>query len=187
MNVFDLPQKAVSALNVLDLEKLKNFQFVVQIDGEFTGKELVAGFDEISGLADEVDVRMVKEGGHPGVHRYARRARQDALTCKRGMTFSRAMYRWFDEVRTWTKGRRDYRRTMSVYLLDWVDTPAGMVTFEAWRWDYFDAWPSAWEGPRLRARQPDIAFESLTIQHSGIYEQKGVFSGTAGEILSIFQ
>lgn len=187
MNLFDLPQMVLGELNVLDLEKLKNFRFLVQIDGEFTGKEFVAGFHEITGLGDVVDVSEVKEGGYPGVHRFPRRTHQDALVLKRGMTFSRAAWKWFEEVRHWTKGRPTYKRTMSVFLLDHVATPVGQIVFEAWRWDYQDAWPSDWQGPQLNAQQPSIAFESMTIQHSGIAEAKGLLSGKTGELLSIFQ
>jgi len=185
--VFDLPQAAVSALDVLELEKLTAFQFVVQIDGEFTGKEFVAGFHEVAGIGDQVDIQVVREGGYPGVHRFPRRARQDALTLRRGMTFSRSLSDWFDEVRVWTKGRDDYKRTMSIYLIDRIGTPAGQVSFEAWRWDVYGAWPSTWEGPKLHAQEQKIAIESVTVEHSGIIEGKGLLSGSAGEILSIFQ
>jgi len=187
VGLLDLPQSIIQYLNVLDLEKLKAFRFAVQIDGDFTGKEFVIGFADVQGLASEVDVKTVREGGYPGIHKFPRKARQGPLVLKRAMTFSRAMLEWYLEVRNWTKGKDDYTRSLSVFLLDAVTKPLGEVVYEVWRWDFFSAWPSKWQGPRLNAMQDSLAFESLTIEHSGIAEAKGIFSGQAGELLSVFK
>jgi phage tail-like protein len=187
MNVLDLPQEVISRLNVLDLEKLKGFRFAVQIDSEPAGKQFVAGFNQVSGLTDESEIRTIREGGWSGVHEFPARVKASPLVLKRGMTFSRSLWNWRKEVSEWTKGQPGYTRSLSVILLDTVNAPViGEVTFEAWRWDFFKAWPSKWDGPKLDSMKSDLAFETVTIRHSGMVEARGVLSGQAGEILSIF-
>jgi phage tail-like protein len=34
---------------------------------------------------------------------------------------------------------------------------------EKLRWNFFDAWPSKWEGPTLNATSSDVAIETLTL------------------------
>jgi phage tail-like protein len=33
------------------------------------------------------------------------------------------------------------------------------------RWNFFEAWPSKWEGPHLRARSSEVAIETIEITH----------------------
>ena len=187
MGLLDLPQSIIQHLNVLDLERLKAFRFAVQIDGDFTGKAFVVGFAAVQGLSSEVDVKTIREGGYPGLHKFPRKVKQGPLILKRTMTYSRAMWEWYLQVQNWTKGQDNYTRSLSVFLLDAVTKPIGEVVYEVWRWDFFSAWPSHWTGPRLNSMQDSVAFESLTIEHSGIAEAKGIFSGQAGELLSVFK
>ncbi len=198
----DLPNEVIEALDVLDLRQLLGLRFVVQIDGVgFRGKETVAGFRSISGLDSDLDIATVREGGVGQVHTFPRRERQPTVSLVRPVTYSRSLWNWFDEGRRWYKGRPDYTRTMSIYLLDGVTLSgvtgailggavapvAGEIVYEAWRWDFSRCWISNWRGPTLDANTNAIALEEVTIQHGGFVEAKGVLSGTAGEILSVFQ
>lgn len=187
MSLISAPEQIIEALDILGLERLKSFNFAVQIDGQFTGSQFVLGFESVDGLSETLDVKEVLEGGYPGRHKFPRKARQNAITLVRGMTFSRSFWNWHQEVINWTKGQPDYRRTMSIYMLDQIVKIGMAVKFEAWRWDLFQAWPSEWLGPPLKANEEKAAFEAIVIQHSGISEAEGVFSGTAGEILGVFQ
>jgi phage tail-like protein len=36
---------------------------------------------------------------------------------------------------------------------------------EVARWNFFEAWPSKWEGPHLRARSSEVAIETIEITH----------------------
>jgi len=189
MSIADLPQEVIDQLNVLNLEKLKRFQFAVQIDGNLGGgyvSGLIAGFDRIRGLGDEVEIREVQEGGYPGKYRFPRKSKQNAITLTRGMTYSRSLFDWYREVAGWTKGKDDYRRNVSIIMLDRIEIAAGQIEYEAWRWNIYNAWPSGWRGPRFNSLSNDLAFESVTLQHSGISEANGLLSGKAGEIASIF-
>jgi len=189
VGLLDLPNQVIEALNVLDLHQLNGLRFVVQIDGDgFIGKETVAGFRAVDNLVSDLEVQKLAEGGSGQVHTFPRRERQPSITLTRPVTFSRSLWNWFLAGRHWKKGQPSYIRTMSIYLLDSVHLPlTGEVTYEAWRWDFSRCWISTWRGPRMDATNDAIAVEEVIIQHGGVVEAKGVLSGIAGEILSIFQ
>ena len=192
MNLSDLPNDLIQRLNILGLEPLKTFRFAVQIDGDPEGKAFVAGFSEVSGIDKEVEVRKIREGGNPGIYTFPRNTKAGQLVLTRPMLFSRSLFNWFGEVQNWTKGKPDYRRSVSVFLLDEVSSAgrtqlATPILYEAWRWDFFGAYPTAWSGPKLDSMRSETAREIITLQHTGISEGLGVLSGDAGEILSVFQ
>jgi len=187
MSLIDLPQTVIDQLDVLHLEPLKQFQFAVQIDGHPFPNALALGVHEIRGLADGVDVREVQEGGFSGRYRFPRRQQNEAITLVRGQTLSRSFWKWYDSVRSWTKGRPDYRRTCSILMLDRIVIAGEPVQYEVWRFDLFGAWPSQWIGPNLVATEEGIAFESIVLQHAGMSEGKSVFSDKTREYLSILQ
>jgi phage tail-like protein len=186
--ILDLPNQVIEKLDVLDLRQLTGLQFVVQIDGDgFVGKETVAGFRQVRGLSAELDIFTLKEGGFPGVHTFPRRERSSVIRLQRPLTFSRSLWNWYLQGREWRKGAPSYIRTMSIYLLDTVGGAGQAITYEAWRWDLYRCWLSFWDGPGLDANRDAIALETATVQHSGLVEARGILSGTAGEILSLFQ
>jgi len=185
MAVATLPQDVLSRLNVLGLETLKEFSFAVEIDGDLPGSRFAAGFDAIEGLGDRVEIREIKEGGYPGRHRFPRNSQQNAITLRRGITLSRSLWKWYQEAIMWIRGKPDYRRNLSIYMFDYVRTPAGLVPYEVWQWDLYFAWLSEWNGPHLGALSERIAVESIVIQHTGLAEARGLFSGKAGEVLGL--
>ncbi len=197
MRASELPQAVLDRLDILHLEKLRTNRFAVQIDAghDVTDRRgltvmryaasAVLGFEKVEGLHGQVDVREVREIGFRGVHRFPRRSRHPALRLIRGLATSHRLWDWFCEVREWTKGGPDYRRSLSIFMLDSVATPGGLVDYEVWRWDVFDAWPSEWHGPALDANSNGMAIEGITIQHSGIAAPQGILSGIAGEVLNV--
>lgn len=187
MPIVDLPDGIISRLNILGLERLREFQFAVQIDGDLFGNQFVLGFESVIGLGDTIDVRKVQEGGHTGQHSFPRRRQNDAITLVRGMTLHKGLWAWFDQVRNWGIGRPDYRRTLSLFMLDQERLAGEPVNYEVRRWDVFGAWPSNWKGPTLSATSEGIAFESITIQHAGLSAPRDVFSGSTGTALGILQ
>lgn len=188
MNLFDLPEEVKAKLDVLNLEQLKGFQFIVQIDGEdFKGKETVAGFRSIGDMRTKLELVKIKELGYKGVYTFPKKEIDTSITLERPLTFSRSLWNWYMSWRYWTKGLPDYRKSMSIYLLDTINEPGlGNIVYEAWRWDFYNCYISAWNAPALSSTVSKIAIESITIEHSGIVEAKGVLSGQAGEILSLF-
>ena len=185
MPIFDISGNVLSALNVLGLEKLKSFQFVVEIDGELTGNKFVAGFQNIVGFSDRVNVSEVVELGYNGTHKFPRNSPQSGLTFSRGMTYDRTMWNWFQSAKNCYREKPDYRKTMSVYMIDYVNVFSNLAPFEVWRWNISGAWPSAWTGPRFNSNRESLAFESVTIQYHSFSEAKGILSGVTGEIASL--
>lgn len=183
MNLASLPEALKSRLNLLGLEPLTRFQFAVAIEGV-----AAAGFNEVQGIENSMDVREVTEGGYPGVHKFPRLYRTSAITLMRGLTFSRALWDWHQEVVEWTKGRPDYTRSASIYMLSQILPPTdsiiriGPLPYEVWRFDLTDAWPSAWKGPDLQSMTEEMAIETITIQHSGLAVAEGLLSGMTGEV-----
>jgi len=185
MSILDLPSDVLSSLNILNLEKLRAYQFAVQIDGELTGNKFVAGFENIKGFADRVNVKEVIESGYTGTHKFPRHSPQSGIVLTRGMTYDRTLWNWFQAVKNWGKGEPDYRKTMSIYMIDRINVYSNIAPFEVWRWDIMGAWPSKWVGPRFDSLKEKFAFESVRIQYSSITEAEGILSGITGEIASL--
>lgn len=190
MAIVNLPQNILDKLDFLNLEVLKRFQFVVSIDGDFFGSQFIIGFEKIVGIGGSVEVRDVREGGHPGNYYFPRTSRRDTILLVRGMTLNPGLWNWFNEVRNWKKGKSNYARTMSITMLDHISprqTKGEPIPFEVWRFDIVDAWPSEWRGPELSAQDEELAFESITLQHGGITRAKSLISDEVANIVSLLQ
>lgn len=193
MSMFNTPDSILDKVNVLDLEKFKTFRFAIAIDNstpekispEEYGYSMIAGVEKISGLQDEVEIKTVKELGFSGVHQYPRSRRPSQIEIEHGVTFSRYLFDWYQEVLNWTKGKPDYRRQVSIFLLDDITVAGQTGTYETWRWDIRNAYPMNWVGPRLDANRSDTAFESVKLVHDGIVEDKSIFSSKGGELVSL--
>lgn len=129
------------------VDPYKNFNFRVEIDGIS-----VAGFSEVSGIGSEVEIIEYREGGDhvtrklPGLRKFSN------VTLKRGMTASRDLYNWHRALLQGTL----QRRSAVIVLLD--DERA-----EVARWQLRDAFPQKYEGPRLSAKNSEVAIETLVL------------------------
>ncbi len=183
---FTLPETLIDRLDVLDLQPLTEHRFAVEIEGLPPGSRFVAGFSAVRGLTARLQVREVNEGGFRGVHRFARRRQDSAVTIQRLMTADRFLWDWHAEASGWEPGKPDYTRSVSIYMIDAVSISGLEVPFEVWRWDLTAAWPSEWSGPPdLDALSDRTAHETVTLQHRGISEAKGIFSGTIGQVAGL--
>ncbi len=133
-------------------EPYKNFNFRVEIDGIS-----IAGFSECSGLGSRVDVIEYREGGSAALRKLPGLRKFNDIVLKRGITGSRELQDWHSNI---LKGQAD-RRNGSVILLD----DAGQ---EVVRWNFFNAFPSRWEGPHLKGDRQDVAVETLTLSCEGL-------------------
>ncbi|HEX2205761.1 MAG TPA: phage tail protein [Longimicrobium sp.] len=133
-------------------DPLTAFRFLVTMEGEPVG-----AFSEVTGLAAEVEVLEVPEGGENGfVHKLPGRAKHGNLTLRRGVV-TLGLWRWFAEV----MAGRPVRRTISVVVLPGAQ-PAIPVRF------VFDsAVPVRWTGPELKAEQSAVAVETVELAHHG--------------------
>ena len=130
------------------VDPFKNSRFLVEIDGI-----VQAGFSDCSGLGSHVEPVEYREGGDPNtVRKLPGKVTYPDITLKWGITNSRELYDWhFAAV-----SGQIQRKNGSVILLD--DTGAEQV-----RWNFFNAWPSKWDGSALTAKGNDVAIDSLTV------------------------
>jgi phage tail-like protein len=131
----------------------KAFIFLVEIDGIAR-----AAFSEVSGLESETAVVEYRMGGEPntvrklpGLTKYAN------IVLRRGVTKDDELWNWRKAV---VDGNVD-RRNGSITLLD--DSHNEVV-----RWNFYNGWPSKWEGPALDAKANEVAIETLEIAHEGL-------------------
>lgn len=124
------------------------------------------GFQEVSGLDVEMDIKDHEEGGrNDGVIRRVGRAKYSPLVCKRGM-FGPAggdavpeLWQWFQDVVAGVRPLRRYDGT--VVVQDQRGRPAAAWLFSA-------ALPVKLVGPQLNARTGEIAVEELHLAHQGL-------------------
>ena len=80
------------------------------------------------------------------------KAKYPPITLKWGVTDSYELYAWHLEA----VNGRIRREHGSIILQD----DAGQ---EKVRWNFFDAWPSKWDGPDFNAKGNDVAIDTLTV------------------------
>jgi phage tail-like protein len=135
------------------IDPIPNLNFLVEIDGITR-----AAFQTVSGFDSTIDVIEHREGGDnltprklPGQTKHAN------IVLKWGLTADDELYRWHCDA---VRGNLQ-RKNGSIVLLD----RAGR---EVVRWNFYNAWPSKWDGPDLNAEGNDVAIETLELAHEGI-------------------
>lgn len=135
------------------VDPFRTFNFLVEIDGI-----AVAGFSECSGLGAETDVIEYREGSdQQGIRKLPGLQRYSSIVLKRGITGDKSFWQWWKSVRD---GQAD-RRNGSIVLLD-------AERNEVARWNFFNGWPSKWEGPAFNAKANGVALETVEIVHEGL-------------------
>ena len=131
-----------------ETDPLGAYNFLVEISGVN-----VAAFSEVSGLQSEIEVIEFRSGSDPSHLRKIPGLRKfGSITLKRGLVRSDELWQWHKAA---LDGNVD-RRSGSIILLE--DDRQ-----EALRWNFFEAWPSKYEGPLLRAGSSEVAIETLTL------------------------
>ena len=135
------------------VDPYRNFNFLVEIDGIRQG-----GFSDCSGFGASTDPVEYREGGENTTSRkLAGQTKYTNITLKWGLTDSRELYDWYRNV---INGKVD-RKNGSIVLLDTTGQ-------EKVRWNFYNAWPTKWDGPDFSAKANDIAIETLELAHEGI-------------------
>lgn len=136
------------------LDPYLDCNFLVEIDGLLAG-----GFDEVSGLESQVDFDEIEEGGRNDyTHKLPTRTRYaQNLTLGHGLTDLDLLWGWYDDV---TQGNI-VRKSGTIFLLDRKRIPA------MW-WNFKDAYPVKWTGPRLQADSGAVAAEAIELVHRGL-------------------
>jgi len=127
-----------------------SYIFKVEIDNVIS-----AGFSQVSGLSIEVAVESKKEGGVNHMeHHFPKNIQYPKLTLKRGMIDIDSLWKWYQDVLLGDI----VRKNGSVCLYD--DNGKQIR-----RWNFFNAYPTKWEGPSLNASSAAIATETFVIVH----------------------
>jgi phage tail-like protein len=135
------------------VDPYRNFNFLVEIDGVTQ-----AGFSDCSGFGSSTDPIEYREGGeNTTVRKLPGMTKHTNITLKWGLTDSREMYDWYREI---VAGKVD-RKNGSIVVLD-------LDGKEKLRWNFFQGWPTKWDGPDFSAKGTDVAIETLEIAHEGI-------------------
>jgi phage tail-like protein len=135
------------------IDPYRNFNFLVEIGGITQ-----AGFSDCSGFGSSTDPIEYREGGeNTTVRKLPGMTKNTNITLKWGLTDSTELYDWYREI---VNGKVD-RRNGSIVVLD-------LEGKEKLRWNFFQGWPTKWDGPDFSAKGTDVAIETLEIAHEGI-------------------
>lgn len=132
----------------------RNFNFVVEIQGIRS-----AGFTDCSGFGASTDPIEYREGGkNTTTHKLPGQTKYTNIVLKWGLTDSRDLYDWYRDV---VNGKiRRAHGSIVVYDVDGLTEKA--------RWNFFDAWPTKWDGPDFSAKDNGVAIETLELAHERI-------------------
>jgi len=134
-------------------------RFLFTVDGLTIG-----AFTEVSGLSVQIETEELAEGGqNQYTHKLPGRMKWPNLVLKRGITDSDNLFEWFAKCSgdgLTEQGNKLERHHGSVTLLD-----ASGKTVR--RWDFVDAYPVKWTGPKLAASSREVAVEELEVCHCG--------------------
>ena len=137
----------------LKLDPFKAYNFLLEVEGLVVG-----GFTSIDGLESHTEVKTVRQGGVndsevklPGQVVYS------DLTLKAGLTALDPLWLWYQATLNGVVARKNG----TIYLLNDAGVPL------VW-WDFFNAWPSQWQGPAFDASQTLVASQTFTLVHEGL-------------------
>jgi phage tail-like protein len=130
-------------------DAFRNYNFLVEMDGVTQ-----ASFIECSGLEASTEVIETRQGGdNTTVYKLPGKTSYGDLTLKWGTTASTELASWRQDVMDGIINRKNG----SVVLYDLANQT------EVARWNFFNAWPSKWDGPALNAKANDISIETLVL------------------------
>lgn len=136
---------------------LLNYRYRVEIAGL-----IVAGFSEVSGLEQEIEVEEYKEGGMDFVHKLPGGFKHANLVLKRGMSASPQLRLWYQGVVKALTYRLPLPKSPAVYI-SIIDSRGE----EQVRFLVKFAYPVKWSGPQLNATGSEVAIETLELAHEG--------------------
>ncbi|MDD7965480.1 phage tail protein [Actinomycetospora lemnae] len=132
-----------------------NFNFTVKLGDAGGEGDVVGGFSDFTGAANEIKYSEYRNGNDPENHvrKIPNVNTTDDVTLKRGIIGDLRLFTWLKETR---EGDLD-PRTVVVTLLDEARTPVCQWTLRA-------AQPKKWVGPTLAAKGGgDVAMEELQL------------------------
>jgi phage tail-like protein len=130
-----------------------SLHFIVQVDGQDLG-----GFSTCEGLALEVEMKQVVEGGNQEfVHQLPVRLKYTNIKLKRAVDANTAVLaKWISDV-----AKEVVRTTASISAM-MPDESGPIVT-----WDFVGVLPVRWTGPSFSVDSPAVATETFEFAHHG--------------------
>jgi phage tail-like protein len=120
----------------------------------------LGSFSEVSGLEAEIETEDYREGGNGQfVHRLPKGRSSGRLVLRIGMTQDAFLFHWFNLYAM-------TNRVSPVHLTLHLCRPDGG---EARTWGITNAYPVKWSGPTFKAKDGEVAIESIELNHEGIW------------------
>ena len=139
--------------------------FSVSIDGVAVGT-----FTEVAGLAAEVSVEEIAEGGSGFVHKMPSKVTWPNLVLKRGLVQGNELLLWFEEfTENVIAGKAYSRSTITIN----AHRPDSSIIRE---WNFMGGIPVKWTGPNFQAGSNQVQVEELEIAHHGFAAQSAASS-----------
>jgi phage tail-like protein len=139
-------------------------RFMFTVDGLNIG-----AFTEVSGLSVQIETEDLAEGGQNGyTHKLLGRMKWPNLVLKRGITDSDALFEWFAKCSgdgLAANGNKIEPMHGSVSLIDLKGKTIR-------KWEFTEAYPVKWTGPKFAASSRDLAVEELEVAHCGFKPAK---------------
>ncbi len=133
------------------------FNFRVTVDRFGDAGSFTAGFQEISGLGNEITLAEYRNGNEPENHvrKIPGMNKATDVTLKRGVIGSLNIFAWIKETR---EGSQEVRRPVTIELMNEAHTEPVMT------WKLTNAVPMKYTGPTLNAKGgTDVAIEELVL------------------------
>lgn len=131
------------------LQVLPGHQFGVEIDGINR-----AGFQQVSGLEITIETTEYNEGGRASPLKIPGLVKYPDITLRYGVIKDPELYAWIKAVADGNVQRRDG----SVVQYDAIGA-------EAYRWNFFDAWPTKLTAGEFNAQTSTVLVDVLVLAH----------------------
>ncbi len=138
---------------------LLTYNYSVEIEGLH-----VAGFSEVSGLEQEIEVEEYTEGGMDFVHKLPKGIKHSNVTLKRGITADSSLRKWYDlTLKAITYGGTPIPKKPEIYIV-----LKDSENNEKIRFMFKYAYPIKWSNSQLNASALEVSIESLELVHEGM-------------------
>lgn len=145
---------------------IPKFRFKVSWEGLSNENEI--GFTEVSGLDYQVEVIEYRDGTDPGLSK----RKMPGLRKFSNVTLKRGVFKGLKDFYDWIDGgekandkalvkRKDYRRTVTIMLLDEAATP--LVS-----WTLSNAFPVKVQFSDMKSDANEVAVETVELAHEGL-------------------
>jgi phage tail-like protein len=141
-----------SGLPGLPTDALAGYHFSIEIDGV-----TIAQFQEVSGIASEMDVIELKQNTPDGkyvIHKMPGNRKPPTITLKRGKNASKDLWDWHEKI--YQGNITDARKHGSVVLYAYDHSEVG-------RYNFTNAWPSKVSTSSMKAGSNEVLMEEVTL------------------------